>query len=329
MLLFPLLFFLPSASASLHGTATVLNVSSTDSFKLSTHNSSGQITNLSSEITDFIDDTESTPGCNAAIDKVMGQYFKTDAGLQILTLDISSGSIVRNLTMSGTPHHPPTFAWSGEARRAYGVVPYEYTIYGIFVYDPKTGLVEEVANFPKGDMDSIGDCISGFFSGSSVMWYRLDENAGESLVFFDVETSMETLRMPGSVNMVVEDTRAPGTLLAIRNLLPYGVELMRLDPLSNTSYSLLIINETTLGSQLRAQDQASLAVSDDGTVWFVASYDVYDPDIKFTYVYRGVFTLARNSSYVDTFVLESEEKLFGEPDQPGTVFVGRLDWVDL
>ena len=66
----------------------------------------------------------------------------------------------------------------------------------------------------------------------------------------------------------------PGSLIAIQNTQP-GVELLRFDPHAGTTTTLLTLTSTSLGNDLRAQDQASLAVSDDGTsAWFVASYNL-------------------------------------------------------
>ena len=170
-------------------------------------------------------------------------------------------------------------------------------------------------------MDGIGDCIGGVLDGhnTSVLWYQLAQGHKHAMVFVDLKTMKEVQRVPGFY-ITVKDPKMPGSLLAITNTEP-GVALVRLGPGSNTSTTIFVMKTTTLGSDLRAQDQASLAVNDAGTrLWFAASYNV--PSGK---LYRGIFTLALDASGHNA-TLQSAVKFFGEPDQK-TTMVGRIDWV--
>ena len=47
-------------------------------------------------------------------------------------VDIETGAVLRNQSMTGTPHHPPSLAYSATTGLAYGVVPYSYT--GTYTY---------------------------------------------------------------------------------------------------------------------------------------------------------------------------------------------------
>lgn len=241
-------------------------------------------------------------------------------GGDLLSIDIDTGKVVSNITMVGTPHHPPSLAFSERTGLAYGVVPYAYTEYGIFSYNLRSGAVTQLNTMKKGSMDGIGNCIGGVLelNGTSLLWYQRSEGHNHTLLFVDLSTMQEVQRIPGFY-MTAEDPSQPGTLLGLTNTEP-GVALVRLSPMANTSTTLFSLRTTTLGSDLRAQDQASLAVDDAGTtVWFAASYNTASGKL-----YRGIFTLGLAGD--SNVTLKSQHKFFGEPDD-NTTIVGRIDWV--
>ena len=168
-------------------------------------------------------------------------------------------------------------------------------------------------------MDGIGNCIGGVIdlAHTSILWYQLSQGHEHVLVFLDLHTLKEVQRIPGFY-MTVKDPNGPRSLLGLMNTEP-GVALLRLSPFSNKTTILFSMSNTTLGDDLRAQDQASFAVDDSGkNVWFAASYNVKSGDL-----YRGVFALELDG---DTATLKSQSKFFGQPDQK-TIVIGRLDWV--
>jgi len=246
----------------------------------------------------------------------------TGAGLgggDLLTIDIETCVVLRNKTMTGTPHHPPSLAYSEATGLSYGVIPYSYTEYGIFSYDAESGEVSQLNTMKKGTMDGIGNCIGGVleWNNRTVLWYQLSQGHTHTMVFVDLHTLQEVQRVPGFF-ITVKDPNAPHSLLGLLNTEP-GVRLVRLSPATNRTTTLFSMNATSLGSDLRAQDQASLAINDQGSrVWFAASYNTPSGELD-----RGVFTLELHS---DSATLLSEAKLFGQPDQKTTV-IGRLDWV--
>merc|ERR1719230_402149 len=100
---------------------------------------------------------------------------------ELLSIDVVSGAVVGNATMTGTPHHPVALALSRATGVAYGVVPFAYTEYGLFSFDAASGAVAQLAAFPKQTMDGLADCVGGVLSTTGeVFWqFAAADAAGE------------------------------------------------------------------------------------------------------------------------------------------------------
>ena len=131
--------------------------------------------------------------------------------------------------------------------------------------------------------------------------------------------SLDTVNtVPGFFAPIVADPNHPGHILAIQNIHKKGIVLRRINPQTNHTQTIVSVNKTTLGKDLRAQDQASMAVDSHGSVWLIASYNVPSGDLI-----RGVFKLELRVNG-SSGVLVSQVPAFG--DKISAPWIGRLDY---
>jgi len=132
-------------------------------------------------------------------------------------------------------------------------------------------------------------------------------------------TSLTTVNtIPGFFAPIIADPSHPGHILAIQNTHKRGINLLRINPKTNLTQTIMSVNRTKLGKDLRAQDQASMAADAHGSVWLIASYNVPSGDLI-----RGMFKMELNGNG-SSGVMVSQVPAFG--DKMPTPWIGRLDY---
>ena len=247
-------------------------------------------------------------------------------GGDLLSIDMRTGKIKSNVSLTQGIH--PSFGAYNEAdQRMYSVVPYSYTEYGVFAYDPATGNVTQAATFPKEQLDGIGVCIGQVIKSRYLVYMFSSGASGDNLVVLDLTTLKIVNQVPGFFGPIAVDPLFPDKLLAIQNVKNNGgVAVVSVDPLTNRTATLLRVPSTTLGRDLRAQDQAAFAVDAvHGTdAWFVASYNVKNGSLA-----RGMFKASlakdRSSGTAGGSRLVSQQEAWGDAD--GKPWLGRVDYL--
>lgn len=230
------------------------------------------------------------------------------------TIDASTGAVTHAVNLSA--YYPPTFgAFSKRAGLLYTLVPYEYTAVGLFSINPQSGAVVQLATLPKGQLDGVAVCEGLLFNGRYLL-YVMSAGRSDNLFVYDLNSLKVVNAVSGFYGPLAVDPAAPDTVLAIQNVKP-GLRLVRLSPLTNATTELLRLNRTSLGEDLRAQDQASLA-TDGKSAWFVASYN----DPKTGMLYRGMYTVVLSADRASATLVEERPSFGGK--LPG-VWLGRLD----
>jgi len=237
-------------------------------------------------------------------------------GAQLLTIDGTSGRVLKNVTLS-RGIHPAFGAFNAKDGQLYGVVPYSYTEYGLFSLSPDTGAVTQLYTWPKGQMDGIGVCEGLFLSDATTLVFQLGSDT-DHLLAVDTNTGLIQHETPGFYGPFARAPLHPGKLIALQNLHNRGFQLLLLDPLGADDPTVLgALNATSLGRDLRAQDQACLAVHPEGsTIAVQASYNLASG-----YLARGVFVFALEGT---TATLISEAEAFDDSD--GKPWNGLYTW---
>ena len=261
-----------------------------------------------------------TPTCYAV--DACSELSAGDLGV-IVTIDAASGRALANASMSA-PYHPPFGAFSEADGVMLSLVPTDYFSLSLVAYDVATGAVEVRHTLEKGQLDGVAVCEGLVLSTTNELVYAMSNGDGDYLLAIDTGTYAVRTLADAFYGPLAEDPTAPGAILALHNIPKGGLELVRIDAATGAVSVVLRVASTSLGSDLRAQDQAGLAIAADGSAgWFLASYNLPDGSLA-----RGMFTVAIDAQSGNATLVD-EQWAFGGDATGGDgahPWIGKLDW---